>query len=261
MAEHLIHMLSKIEFGRISRKKFLDSVDYVIESLRKDFPYVLQVREQNSYRFELKIEGTPEVITETDPILTLLSANKTWGIRISQGFIVLQTKKYEGFTDFINKMSNVIDAVHQHLEITHTSFIGMRYINKFPYIPGEEFKDCFKRLEFLQPDMNEWKKAGSNLNARYVVETEALSLNSGVMVNAPKHNADLAELVSDIDDVTEIIGGPIAHLDIDSFFNNGELIEYNKEYIINKINTLRLNANKVFMETVSSKISKDLTKK
>ncbi|WP_158696481.1 hypothetical protein, partial [Cronobacter dublinensis] len=65
MSEHLIHMLSKIEYGRISKSKFMESTDGIIESLRKEFPLILPIRKQNSFRFEIKMEGAPEVITET----------------------------------------------------------------------------------------------------------------------------------------------------------------------------------------------------
>ncbi|WPO96938.1 TIGR04255 family protein [Pseudescherichia sp.] len=251
MAKHLIYMLSKIEYGRISKSKFLGGMDGIIENLRRDFPHVQPVRQQNSFRFELKAEGAPEVFTDTDPVLTLLSPNKTWGIRISPNFLILHTKKCEGFEDFKKRLFKVIEAVHHNFDITHISFVGMRYINSFDYNPSYEFSEYFKRMDFLQPSLGSWLKAGSNLSARYVNGTETLNVGSGVMINAPKYMPDLAELASDIDDINKINEGPAAYLDIDSFFASEDLVEFSMELISEKISILRNNANAVFNETIN----------
>ena len=110
MANHLIYVLSKIEYGRISKTKFMEGMDGVIEALRKDFPHVQPLRQQNSFRFELKSEGAPEVFTDTDPVLTMLSSNKAWGIRIAPNFIILHTKKCEGFIDFRKKICRLLST-------------------------------------------------------------------------------------------------------------------------------------------------------
>ncbi|RWT91162.1 hypothetical protein DN590_19315 [Citrobacter freundii] len=250
MKKHLIYVLSKIEYGRISKSKFMEGMDGIIESLRRDFPHVMPLRQQNSFRFELKAEGAPEVFTDTDPVLTLLSSNKTWGIRIAPNFIILHTRKCDGFVDFREKILKVIEAVCRNFDITHISFIGLRYLNAFGYTPENEFSDHFKRLDFLQPKMNSWLRAGSNMSARYLVGTEAININSGVMLNAPKYMPDLAELASDIDDVNKINEGPIAHLDIDSFFGADELVEFSLDFISDKIEVLRNNANSVFNDII-----------
>lgn len=248
MENHLIYMLSKIEFGRISESKFMAGMDGIIEGLRRDFPHVMPLRKQNSFRFELKSEGAPEVFTDIDPVLTLLSSNKNWGIRIAPNFIILHTKKCEGFKDFREKFFKVIEAVHRNFDITHISFVGMRYLNAFKYNEQTDFNEYFRRLDFLQPDLNSWMKAGSNMSARYVVGTEALNINSGVMINAPKYMPDLADLASDIDNINLINEGPVAHLDIDSFYGTDDLVEFSMDFISQKIDVLRDNANAGFHE-------------
>lgn len=250
MAKHLIYMLSKIEYGRISKSKFMEGMDGIIEGLRRDFPHVLPLRQQNSFRFELKAEGAPEVFTDVDPVLTLLSPNKTWGIRIAPNFVILHTKKCEGFEDFRKRFLKVIETVHSNFDITHISFIGMRYLNTFDYSPETEFTDCFKRMDFLQPKLNSWGMVGSNMSARYLINTEAVNISSGVMIDAPKYMPDLAELASDIDDVNKINEGPLAHLDIDSMFATQDLVDFSIDFISQKVETLRKNANEAFFEIV-----------
>ncbi|NIG76758.1 TIGR04255 family protein [Klebsiella sp. Ap-873] len=250
MAKHLNYVLSKIEYGRISKTKFMEGMDLIIEALRRDFPNVLPLRQQNSFRFELKAEGGHEVFTDVDPVLTLLSSNKAWGIRIAPNFIILHTRKCEGFIDFRDKIMKVIEAVYRNFDITHISFVGIRYLNSFDYSKEYEFSDCYKRLDFLQPSIDKWMKGGSNLSARYVIEADAINVSSGVMINAPKYMPDLAELASDIDDVNKINEGPVAHLDIDSFFDANELVEFSMSFISEKIDTLRYNANSAYKEII-----------
>lgn len=251
MTKHLIYMLSKIEYGRISKTKFMEGMDGIIESLRRDFPHVQPIRQQNSFRFELKAEGAPEVFTDVDPVLTLLSSNKTWGIRIAPNFVILHTKNCEGFDNFRERLIKVIKAVHANFDITHLSFIGMRYLNSFAYNPETEFSDCFKRMDFLQPQLNSWSRAGSNISARYVIKTETVNITSGVLIGAPKYMPDLAELASDIDDINKINEGPVAHLDIDSIFSTDDLVDYSVDFISEKVETLRENANKAFFEIIN----------
>lgn len=250
MAEHLIYMLSKIEFGRISASKFDSSKDEVIEKLRRDFPVVRPYRNQNTFRFEIKPEGKPELLHDEEPVITLLSANKSWGIRISPSAIMLHTNKYKNFADFRERILKIVEAVHQSFDLTHLSFVGMRYVNAFNLDVDVGFASYFKRMDLLQPEMKSWGKAGSNLNARYLNGDNLISLNSGVTIGGSRYPADLADLASDIDDVTVTNEGVVAHLDIDSFYSTNELVDFSIDFISEKIAVLRQNADAVFYETI-----------
>lgn len=253
MSKHLIYMLAKIEYGRISKSKFNEGKDKIIEDLRKDFPHVQHVKKSNTYRFEFKHEGVPEVVTDTDPVLTLLSSNKAWGIRISPVAIVLHTRQYEGYTDFHERLLNILARVNNSFNITHISFVGMRYVNNFDYDPSYEFKEYFLRMDFLQPMLNSWGRAGSNMTARYGMDTEAININSGVMMNAPKYLPDLIEFASDLDEGNNFREGIFAHLDIDSYYYNDELVDFSFDFISEKTKVLRDNANKAFFDIINVK--------
>ncbi|MEN4519417.1 TIGR04255 family protein [Pantoea agglomerans] len=251
MSEHLIYMLSKVQYGRISNTRFEAVTDQIIEKLRKNFPHVQPVRKQNSFRFDISSDGKPEMVNEPDPMLSLLSANKAWAIRITPNFIILHTKKYDGFSDFIQRMMNVIHVVNDVFDISHISFVGMRFLNNFGYTPETMFKDSFKRLDFLQPELNLWTRLGSNLSGRYAIETNVININSGVNIGAPKYLPDIFDLASDLDDVSKIIEQPVAYLDIDSFFpTEHDLQEFSYELVSEKLHQLRLNANKAFGEII-----------
>jgi len=251
MSKHLIYMLSKIQYGRISNTKFDSGKDQIIEKLRKNFPHVQPIRKQNSFRFDFGSDGVPEFVNEHDPMLSLLSANKTWAIRITPNFLILHTKEYEGFSDFLKRMMAVLEAVNEAFELSHVSFLGMRFLNNFDYNVEASFKDSFKRMEYLQPELNEWMRMGSNLNARYAIFPDFVNVNSGVNIGAPKYLPDIFDLASDLDDVAKIIEEPVAYLDIDSFFpTEHDLIEFDYEFVSEKLNQLRMNANKAFGDII-----------
>lgn len=250
MSKHLIYMLAKIEYGRISRSKFNEGRDKIIEDLRKDFPHVQHVKKSHTYRFEFKAEGVPEVVTDTDPVLSLLSSNKAWGIRISPGAIILHTKKYEGFTNFHERLLGLLKRVHDIFNITHLSFVGMRFVNNFDYDPNQEFSEYFERLDFLQPTLNSWGRGGSNMIARYGMDTESITINSGVLMNAPKYLPDLMEVASDLYEGNNFREGIFAHLDIDSFYYTTELVDFDFDFVSEKTKVLRNNANAAFFDII-----------
>ncbi|POW59058.1 hypothetical protein C3408_05680 [Candidatus Pantoea alvi] len=251
MSEHLIYMLSKIQYGRISNSKFDSGKDQIIEKLRKSFPHVQPIRRQNSFRFDFSTDGKAELVNEPDPMLSLLSANKAWAIRVTPNFLILHTKSYAGFSDFLERMMTILEAVNEAFEISHVSFIGMRFLNNFEYDSETMFRDSFKRLDFLQPELNEWSRMGSNLNARYPIAPDLININSGVNINAPKYLPDIFDLASDLDDVSKIIESPVAYLDIDSFFpTEHDLQEFDYAFIREKLHQLRNNANQAFEEII-----------
>ncbi|MDV7025544.1 TIGR04255 family protein [Atlantibacter subterranea] len=251
MNENLIYMLSKIQYGRIPTSKFHAMADNLLDRLRKDYPFVFPKKNVQTFKFELKPSGMPEMSQEDDPVLTLGSAKKDWVVRITPEYVILQTKNYGGFTNFHSRIEKVMTATTSILEVSHFSFIGMRFINKFPHLDYLENEFELKRADFLQPNLCGMDKGGCNMSARYedVNKKWSVNVNSGVIINGPKISPDLAELSSDLFNPLEISIGPVAHLDIDAFYSlQDEMHEYDFGVISGKLNELRDAANAVFNE-------------
>ncbi|MFC6122593.1 TIGR04255 family protein [Citrobacter bitternis] len=252
--KHLIYMLSKIQFGRIPNTIFLSVSDYILEALRKEYPVVLPKKNVQTFKIEFKGVGVPEMIQEEDPVLTLASANKDWAIRITPEHVILHTKNYDCFDDFEMRMKKIFSALQTTLNISHFSFIGMRFLNKFPHSVGLLNEFGINRSEFLQPIIDGYNRGGSNLSARYedMEKRYFLSINSGVVINGPKITPELAELASDILNPVEVDAGVVAHFDIDSFyFLEDRMEEFNIDVISNKLNELRVASNAIFKNIVS----------
>ncbi|HBG10816.1 MAG TPA: TIGR04255 family protein, partial [Clostridium sp.] len=104
------------------------------------------------------------------------------------------------FDDFEKRMKKLLSALQETLGISHFSFIGMRFLNKFPHSPDLVNEFGINRSEFLQPIIDGYNRGGSNLSSRYedMERRYFLSINSGVVINGPKITPELAELASDI---------------------------------------------------------------
>ncbi len=249
MNENLKYMLSKIQYGRIPNTKFLAVSDNLLELLRKEYPFVLPKKNVQTFKIEFKGAGMPEMLQEDDPVLTLLSAKKDWAIRITPEFIILHTKKYNCFADYAPRIKKILSVAQTELGISHFSFIGMRFVNKFEHDINLVNEFGVARGEFLQPPLLGYNRGGSNLSARYedVEQKWSMNINSGIIINGPKISPELAELSSDILNPNELDLGPVAHLDIDAFyFLEDGMEEFDIDKILNKLEELRSAANTVF---------------
>lgn len=245
-------MLSKIQFVRITDSKFKDLSDTVLEELRENYPLVQPKREVQSVQIDFGTDGQQNFKQTSEPMLSLISANKEWGVVISPENLILHTKNYGEFDQFEARMKFILGKLISVFKISHTSFLGMRFLNTFNYFEEHEFRDSFKRLDFLQPEINDWGRGGSSLSARYAVsESNMININSGVMINAPKLPPDLMQLASELGDFSQVKMEPVAHLDIDSFcFFENEIQEFTIDNILKNINNLRVNANDAFHSIV-----------
>lgn len=254
MNKHLIYMLSKIQFGRIPNTTFLSASDYILEALRKEYPIVLPKKNVQTFKIEFKGPGVPEMVQEEDPVLTLVSANKDWAIRITPEHIILHTKNYDCFDDFERRMKKLLSALQETLAISHFSFIGMRFLNKLSHSLELLNEFGINRPEFLQPTIDGYNRGGSNLTARYedIERRYYLNINSGVVINGPKITPELAELASDILNPVDVDAGVVAHVDIDSFyFLEDRMEEFDIDIISNKLNELRVASNAIFKTIVA----------
>ncbi len=254
MDSNLVYVLSKVQFGKVTDSKFNAAVDTLIDELRKKYP-VFSTQEAKTVEFTITPQG-PAVNESLQPLLLLKSPSSDWGVRITPEYVLLHTKNYVSFEDFQERMEFLLQTVEKVLPIFHTKFIGIRYLNKFEWSEETDFNQYFKRKEFLQPDLEGVpSKAGSNLNCSYVIDTGVLTINSGVVVNQPLVPADLLEIAAGLDLSNQPLEGPRAHLDLDSFCNYDEMIEYDRGKALDVLAKLRSFAKNAYLEIVAEETS------
>lgn len=71
----------------------------------------------------------------------LLDRFKCWNIVLTQDFLLLQTTKYVGFADFLDRWRAILDAAHRELGVALIERLGLRYVDLVQPSPGERISD------------------------------------------------------------------------------------------------------------------------
>jgi len=243
MSSNLSYALTKIQFGQITESTFTKNSDSLIEELGDEYPiFVSKKVEQIEMRFDASTGEQSSIKTQI-PIITLLSAGKEWGVKITQDHILLHTNAYTSYEDFEAKVSSILKAIKSIMGLRHLAFAGLRYLNKFD---EENFSTNFKRPEFLQPAFETFGMAGSNMASRYIDDKYGININSGITVHNKKYPPDLAELIDDLKVENPVLNGAWAHLDIDVYLHEQKLIPYDHDKVLETLSELRSRAKTVY---------------
>jgi len=247
MSSNLSYALTKIQFGKITESTFTKNTDLLIEALGDEYPIFSDKKiEQIEVRFD-SATGEQSTIKTQLPIITLLSADEEWGVRITQEHMILHTASYSSYEDFENRVSCILTKIKEIMNIRHLAFIGLRYLNKFDEV---NFTQNFQRTEFLQPTFDKFSPAGSNLASRYIDGNYGISINSGITVNSQKYPNDLIELLADIKTENIILNGAHAHLDIDIYSPEKKLVIYNHDSVMATLKELRSRAKIIYKSII-----------
>jgi uncharacterized protein (TIGR04255 family) len=166
--------------------------------------------------------------------------------------IYLYSDSYVNFNNFEIRLRVLLDKLAPIFPIYYTGFIGLRFLNKFSNLGERSFPVAFKRYDFLQPMLDEYKGAGSNLAAKYQTDAGWMSLNSGVIVNGSKLPPDLEQFAVTLNSKNDICEGPWAHLDLDSHKPDKSLVKFDKDRVISILSSLRHCANKFYSGIVNT---------
>lgn len=125
----LVMALCQIQFSNV-----LDVADstYVApfhRAIRTEYPITVPM-EQVAVQFNVG-PGASEVRQEigsrqwrfADPV-------DTWSVVLAQDFVVLETRAYEDFDDFLARLRRILQALGEHIQPALTTRIGLRYINE-----------------------------------------------------------------------------------------------------------------------------------
>jgi uncharacterized protein (TIGR04255 family) len=247
MSSNLSYALTKIQFGQITESTFTKNSDLLIEELGEEYPiFVSEKVEQIEMRFNANTHEQSSIKTQI-PIITLLSAGNDWGVKITQEHILLHTNAYISYEDFEAKVSSILKAMKKIMGLRHLAFAGLRYLNKFN---EENFSTKFERTEFLQPEFETLRMAGSNMASHYIDDKYGINVNSGVTVDSTKYPPDLAELIADLKIKNPVLNGAWAHLDIDVYLQEQKLIPYEHDKVIEILSELRSRAKTIYTSII-----------
>ena len=247
MSNDLVFVLARVQFGEVTHSKFAQVGDAIQESLRAEYPFLHSAQDAETFEIQFGPDGQKVKKIER-PTLTLVSAERNWGIRVTTNDLFLYTNSYDRFQSFEIRMRDVLDTLAKTFPIYHTGFLGMRFLNKFPLDGERSFRQVYKRTEFLQPAIENYKQAGSNLSARYKTDAGWMNLNSGITVNGPLLPPDIEQLAATLNPkhINKTCDGAWAHLDMDSHKPSNSLLKYDLDKIVESLSSLRESANEFY---------------
>ncbi len=247
MSNDLVFVLARVQFGEVTHSKFAQVEDAIQESLRAEYPFFHSAQDAETFEIQFGPDGQKVKKIEI-PTMTLVSAERDWGFRVTTNDLFLYTNSYDRFQSFELRMREVLDTLAKVFPIYHTGFLGMRFLNKFPHTGERSFLQVYKRGEFLQPAIENYQLAGSNLSARYKTDAGWMNLNSGITVNGALLPPDIVQFATTLDptQTNKTCDGAWAHLDMDSHKPSNSLLKYDLEKIMETLSSLRENANKFY---------------
>lgn len=252
MSNDLVFVLGRVQFGEVTQTKFAQVRDAIQENLRAEYPFLQAAQAAETFEIQFGPEGQKVNKIEI-PTLTLVSAERNWGIRVTTSDLFLYTNSYDKFHSFEMRMREILDTLARIFPIYHTGFLGMRFLNKFSMNGNRAFDKVYRRTEFLQPKIGNYNPAGSNLSARYKTDAGWMGLNSGITVNGAFLPPDIEQFAATLDPkfANKTGEGPWAHLDMDSHKPSNSLIKYDLVNIISTLSSLRDSANKFYSEIIT----------
>lgn len=240
MSEHLPFTLAHIEFSPIPETTFNNKTDELLEELRERYP--LFKEKEVVKQVDVKIADDAVNIEErTHPLIKMASSDRSFGIRISTNHVTLHTVNYRNFADFKLRFLEILEICQKTFSIYTYSFLGVRYINRFKII-NEDFNKYYFLSDFLQPNLNNWSKGGSNHNTGYLTDADTkINIQGGVSINGRLLPGEIFALGSDLISENPIVEGLSTFLDIDSFHASGNdtHLEFNITAIEEKLDVLR----------------------
>lgn len=149
----LVYTVVMLEYAQVPA--IASYAPLIQEELRREFPEILPGFSVNSVQINV---DTIEKKQEFKQIETfhwaMNTADRGWGIVFSQNRLILQTSQYDHFNDFAGRFRRVIGVLAENADITHTTNVGIRYIDNIQVIDDLEISEQVGQ-GFLSPALTE----------------------------------------------------------------------------------------------------------
>ncbi|MEV4626418.1 TIGR04255 family protein [Micromonospora sp. NPDC049523] len=130
-------------------------------------------------------EGVKEAKSESSWIWHLRSPDELWQVSFTRSFIALETSQYQGRTDFLARLTQVLTTYAEEIEPPSYSRVGVRYTNRV-----SKAEHIGKLAQLVRPELlglagtqtpNTARLAQSFGQAQYVTDLGGSTLNWGLL--------------------------------------------------------------------------------
>ncbi|MEH2773203.1 TIGR04255 family protein, partial [Klebsiella pneumoniae] len=124
MSNDLVFVLARVQFGSVTNTKFAQVRDAIQEQLREAYPFLDQRGDTTTFEVQFGPEGQKVNKVEI-PSITLISAERNWGVRVTTSDVYLYTNSYVNFESFGPRLSVILERLTPIFPIYYTGFIGL----------------------------------------------------------------------------------------------------------------------------------------
>lgn len=251
----LIMALAKVEFAKLPLAKLESSIEDIHDMLREHYPD-LQNGIANNLNLNLTNKDNGEfasnVKAEKSPFWLFRSADYDWAIQIDTNGILVSTRAYVSSEDLCHRIRTILDALDTAVKITHTRYVGVRFVNKIKYDADGEFGALRpgyiqKRLSFTDG------MGGSSYNARYRIGDGWLDIRSILVVGGHEVTDDLLEVAASLNLAKEPLSEVFVILDFDCKHVTESFEKYNLEALDTKIMSLTESGKRALANVLTEK--------
>ncbi|HCG7082750.1 TIGR04255 family protein [Vibrio parahaemolyticus] len=213
----LIMALARVEFAKLPQAKLEGSIDSLHDMLRAQYPDITKGFSNN---VNLNLSNTDSgdlasnIVSEKTPFWLFRSANYDWSVQIDVNGVLVCTKAYSSSEDLCHRIRNILDALDTAIKITHTRYVGVRFINKIDIDTNGQFSAL--RPGYIQQQLSFTEgMGGSSYTARYKVDGGWLDIRSDLVVGGYEVADDLREIAAQLNLAKEPVNEVFVTLDFD----------------------------------------------
>lgn len=191
-------IIGQVRFPTVAALFSNDGFVNYANSIAEDFPNA-------SPQHQLELTLSPGGLKEQSgmPVWKFEDLDAQWTLTLSPGFLALETRKYQSFSEFLAKLDNCWKKLLDCHSISHRTRLGLRYVDKIgpekydnlpsdwlEHIPAEAFPLHSKMSKVPQK---------SELEHRFLIKADlALTFRSRLVANG-FNDSPQTEFVLDLD--------------------------------------------------------------
>jgi uncharacterized protein (TIGR04255 family) len=174
----VIYVFCKVGFATLPLLN-QSKANNIAEKIRSDFPNFYDSKTQ-ARKVTISAETQEIKSSEIEEVIewSYVTPDYNKGFTLSKNSISFHTKKYYQSSDFFAWISSILHIVQEELNITHTNFHGIRYIDRIDLAENDDF-DALVTNGFFQPTLQcTPAKLGCRIESIYKSDVGILNLKS-----------------------------------------------------------------------------------
>jgi len=138
----LVCVLGQVRFPQILAVEDKKVVAPFQEAIRKKYP---KLQQERTHQLIFDNQEKELVASQFEAIWRFTDVNNHWRVSLASNFVTLDTSKYVSRQDFLERMKEVLNAVHEHIKPNIVERIGIRYIDRLTGDAVENISSLVKK--------------------------------------------------------------------------------------------------------------------